>query len=85
MPTKTDSSCAIYSNQIDSPKISSSLKIEWLDSKEAANYLKLPVKSLLNLTSSGKIPYNKLGRLNRYQKDVLDSVLLQNKRGNYGY
>ncbi len=62
-----------------------SLKIEWLNSLEAAEYLRLPVKTLLNKTSNGEIPFTKLGRLNRYRKDELEAMLLSKKRGNqYG-
>ena len=60
---------------------SSSLKIEVLDSREAAAYLKVSVKSLMNMCSNGQVPYHKLGRRNRYRKDELDALLNQNKRG----
>lgn len=58
-----------------------SLKIEWLNSLEAANYLRLSVKTLRNKTSNGEIPFHKLGRLNRYRKDELEAMLLSEKRG----
>jgi len=62
----------------------SSLKIEWLDSEAAANYLCISTQSLRNLTSNGSIPFYKLGRRNRYRRDELDSLLFQNKRGKHG-
>jgi excisionase family DNA binding protein len=62
----------------------SSLKIEWLDSKEAANLLRVTVKALRNLTSNGNIPFYKLGRRNRYRRDELEAILLQEKRGKHG-
>lgn len=62
----------------------SSLKIEWLDSEKAASYLCISVQTLRNLTSNGQIPYYKFGRRNRYRRDELDLLLLQNKRGQYG-
>lgn len=62
----------------------SSLKFQWLDSNEAANYLRISVKTLMNLTSNGEIPFYKFGRRNRYLKDELDCLLLQNKRGKNG-
>lgn len=64
--------------------LESSLKIEWMDSKEAAGYLRVSVNTLLNLASNGLIPYCKLGRRNRYRKDELNQILLQNKRGQNG-
>lgn len=62
----------------------SSLKIEWLRSEEAASYLKISVKTLMNLTSNGKIPFYKLGRRNRYRKDELNQILLNERRGQNG-
>lgn len=76
--------CATYSHHIKTALEKGSLKIEWLNSDEAARYLKLPIKSLMNLTSRGAIPYYKLGRLNKYRRDELDYILLQNKRGQNG-
>lgn len=54
---------------------------EWLDTKEAAEYLRLPVGTVLNWTSEGKIPVYKLGRSNRYRLSELRSLLLSNRRG----
>jgi excisionase family DNA binding protein len=68
-----------YQDNVLNP-ISGSLKI-WLDSNEAASYLRISVKTLMNLSSSGTIPFYKFGRRNRYRKDELDAILLQNKRG----
>lgn len=51
----------------------------WLDSKEAAQYLKISEASLRNNVSLGKIPYYKLGRRNRYLRSELDQVMLKNK------
>lgn len=55
----------------------------WLNTEEAANYLRLSVAELRNKTSNGKIPFYKLGRSNRYLKSELDALLLKNKRGQY--
>ncbi len=63
---------------------SSSLKTEWLNSKEAAEFLRLSVKALRNKTSNGQVPFHKLGRLNRYRKNELESLMLSQKRGRYG-
>lgn len=66
---------------------SSSLKTEWLTTKEAAEFLKIPVGSLRNLTSNGKVPYYKLTgtRLNRYLRSELQGLLLSGFRGgSYG-
>lgn len=59
----------------------SSLTDEWLNTEEAARYLKVSKGELLNKTSNGKIPYYKFGRSNRYRKNELDALLLKNKRG----
>lgn len=61
--------------------LSSSLKTEWLTSKQAAEYLNISEKSLRNMTSSGKIPYYKLLRRNRYSLPELREFLLRNRRG----
>lgn len=75
----------VYSDEVTVlQSANSSLKIEWLDSNEAANYLRISVKTLMNLVSNGEIPFYKFGRRNRYRKDELDALLLQNKRGKYG-
>jgi excisionase family DNA binding protein len=59
----------------------SSFSFEWMNSDEAAEYLRLSVATLRNMTSAGEIPYTKLGRRNRYRKDQLRALLLENKRG----
>lgn len=57
---------------------------EWLNTMEAASYLKLSVGELLNLCSSGKVPYYKLGRRNRFLMVELRELLLSQRRGPYG-
>lgn len=59
----------------------SSLKSEWMDSVEAAEYLRLSVGALRNLTSNGHVPFYKLGNRNRYLKSELQNLLLKNRRG----
>lgn len=67
-----------------------SLKSEYdedgfLTAREAAEFLRLPYQSVLNMTSSGQLPYFKLGRRNRYSKSELRELLLRNRRGgSYG-
>lgn len=63
---------------------SRSLTVEWLNSLEAAEFLRLSVKALRNKTSNGQVPFHKFGRLNRYRKTELEALLLSNKRGKYG-
>jgi len=53
-----------------------------LTSSEAAAYLRISIETLHNLTSSGQIPYYKLGRRNRYRLDELNQLLNAKKRGN---
>lgn len=54
---------------------------EWMTTEEAACFLRLPVGTLRNWTSAGKVPYRKFGRLNRYKKSELEDLLETNKRG----
>lgn len=56
---------------------------EWLNSEEAAEYLRISVGQLRNMTSNGKIPFYKLGKSNRYLKSELREMLLKNRRGPY--
>lgn len=58
-----------------------SLKFLWLDSEEAAEFLRLSVKALRNMASNGQVPFYKLGRRNRYRKDELEALLRSQKRG----
>jgi excisionase family DNA binding protein len=51
----------------------------WLDTKEAAQYLKVSQASLRNRVSLGKIPYFKFGRRNRYLRSDLDNLLFSNR------
>jgi excisionase family DNA binding protein len=54
---------------------------EWLTTREAAIFLRISAKALLNLCSQGKIPHYKFGRSNRYRKSELEKVLLAQPRG----
>jgi len=56
---------------------------EWLTSEEASEYLGIPVESLRNMTSNGKIPYYKVPgtRSNRYRQAELRELLLQSRKG----
>jgi len=53
----------------------------FITSLEAAEFLGISTKRLMNLTSSGNIPYYKLGRSNRYLKSQLKLLLASNSRG----
>ena len=55
----------------------------WFSTKEAAMYLSLSEGTLRNLTSNGKMPYYKLLSENRYLKEELDQIILEQKRGIY--
>lgn len=69
-------------NITSQPQISD-MKIEekWLTTEEAALYLRISKKCLLNQVSSGKIPYYKFGKRNRYLQSDLRQLLLANPRG----
>ncbi len=54
---------------------------EWLASAEAAQYLGISTAQLMNLTSSGRIPYYKFGRSNRYLLSELREVLMSQPKG----
>ena len=92
MDENTKKGCAACANCICNDATSaleastSSLKTEeWLDTKQAAIFLRMTVGALRNMTSNGHIPYYKLGRRNRYRMSELRSLLLSQKRGvNYG-
>jgi excisionase family DNA binding protein len=58
---------------------------EWLTTEEAADYLRISVKSLLNMCSNGKVSYYKWQRRNRYKMTELRELLLKERRGSNGY
>lgn len=59
---------------------------EILTTLEAASLLGISKKSLLNLSSNGKVPYYKFQRRNRYLRSELLKLLLVTKRGGFnGY
>lgn len=61
-----------------------SLKIEyreWLTSAEAAHYLRISKGQLMNLVSSGRVPYFKWGRSNRYLVSELRELLMSHPKG----
>jgi excisionase family DNA binding protein len=86
-PKKISNGLPLFGNCIDGQRenysLSNSEDDEWFTSEEAAGYLKISVKSLMNLTSQGKIRYYKLGSRNRYYKSELKSLLLGNPRGGF--
>lgn len=71
-------------HQLQMSASGSSLTTEWMNSVEAANFLRISVKALRNMTSNGQLPFYKLGRRNRYRKDELETLLDSKKRGLYG-
>ncbi len=62
-------------------EVCGSTDLIWMTTEEAAKYLRISSKSLLNMASNGNIPYYKLQNRNRYLKSDLDTVLLSNRRG----
>ena len=54
---------------------------EWLTTEEAAEYLRISPKALLNKVSNGTISTYKLGRSNRYRLIELRETLLSQKKG----
>lgn len=55
---------------------------EWLSTKEAAAYLKISPRTILNLCSNGTLTYHKLGRRNRYLQDDLRVLLIRKGASN---
>lgn len=68
---------------LEQPNCSLKIEEEWLTTDEAAQYLKVTPAVLRNMTSAGKVPYCKLGRLNRYRVDELRKLLSSNRRGGF--
>jgi excisionase family DNA binding protein len=56
---------------------------EFLTAYDAADFLRVPYQSVMNMTSNGQLPYFKLGRRNRYRKSELRELLLKNRRGGF--
>lgn len=69
-------SCATYDNHLESKQTGSLTSFnDYLNSKEAALYLKITEATLRNMCSNGQVPYYKLGRRNRFLKKDLDSIM----------
>lgn len=57
-------------------------QIEWLNSKEAAEYLRISESNLRTKISRGEIPVDgRLGRTLRFRRDSLDKLLCNSKHG----
>lgn len=82
-PLKSVHLCVSQNNTESSTEKLSDNKIEekWLTTKEAAIYLRITEKCLLNLTSLGKVRYYKFGRRNRFLHSDLKKLLLAEPRG----
>jgi len=73
------SSCRKFAVDSSDNKIFNNLKSgeEWLSTKEAAAYLKVSPRTVLNMCSNGTLTYYKLGRRNRYLQDDLRVLLIR--------
>ena len=83
----TNVSCPKPGGEISSPTCSlkTELAEEFVDANATALYLKIPVQTVRNMTSNGKLPYYKFGRLVRYRICDLRRLLLDQARGvHYG-
>lgn len=49
----------------------------WLNSEDAARYLRISKSRLHNLTSLGRLKYHKFGRSNRYKREDLDNLIVE--------
>jgi len=54
---------------------------KWLNSFEAAEYLRISVGALRNMTCNGRLPFYKLGRRNRYLLSDLRNTIMSERRG----
>lgn len=89
MSTKIPSKTSTFLTSMATNEFQSSLKTEYdegrfLTAREAAVYLSIPYESVLNMSSSGQLPYYKLGRRNRYLVSDLKQLLLVERRGPVG-
>ena len=73
--------CFVDKNPSNNERSLKTEETEWLDSKGAAQYLKISEATLRNKVSNGLIPYYKLGRSNRYSKAELIRVITSERRG----
>ena len=64
-----------------SMKVVSTGYLDNMNTEEAAQFLRVGKKRLLNMVSAGQIPYHKLGRSNRYRRSELEKLLTNNRRG----
>lgn len=76
MAEKTDLNCPDinFIGQIDG-------NLEWMNTKDAANFLRVSPAFLTNLVSNGKVPYYKFGRSNRFKRIELIKLLESEPRG----
>jgi excisionase family DNA binding protein len=84
MNMNLQSSCSTLKDKLIESADSCSLKHEWMNSIEAANYLRISVKTLMNLTCNGQVPFHKFRGRNRYRVEELRTLMLQ-KRGSNVY
>ena len=76
MRKASDRSIPLFENQIAD---------RWFTTKEAADYLRVSPKRLLNLASNGLVPFHKLGRSNRYlERELKELLLVQSIGGTNG-
>jgi len=73
----------LFENKIDENETKNDNAEEWLNTNEAAEYLRISPARLRNLTSNGRVPYYKFQRGNRYLKGELRNLLLANRRGGF--
>ena len=79
---KPSLSAPVPSDKMDTPEIFENQKeMEWLTTEEAADYLRISRKCLLNLCSNRKIRHYKFGRRNRFLLSDLRRLLLAQPRG----
>lgn len=83
LPGKTHPTTTFFENRISQESVPEDEGSEWLNTVEAAEYLRTSPAALRNMTSNRAIPYHKLGRRNRYKRSDLRSLLLQNRRGGF--
>ena len=61
--------------------LTTELENEFVDAKGVATYLKISEQTVRNMTSNGRLPHYKFGRLVRYRISDLRRLLLDQPKG----
>lgn len=85
MPEMTELGFCRFCQSIIREILNKEINSTWLDTKGAAEYLKVSEGQLRNLVNAGHIRHRKLLSLNRYKRSELDEFLNREQRGGWFY